>query len=127
MPASFPARKPTKDRLGWALASTKQAASDRSPCAPNFPQPESHSEGAQRQSIKKEMFSSLRFTIQLYILIPYRYVYPLFMFPILCKAADVVEGEKAWHVDNNLIRGPELVPSGREVNVCKWRRQGAGR
>ena len=54
-------------------------------------------------------------------------MFPLFLFPIFCRAAEVVEGEKAGQVDNNLIRGPELVPSGLEVNVCKWRRQGAGR
>ena len=125
-PAYFPTRRTVKDRLEWALASSKRAANNRPPCAPNTPQPESLSKvtgGLSRMRVS----SSLRVTIQLYILIPHRSMLPLFLFPIFCKAAEVVEREKARQVDINLIWSHELVPNGRGVNVCTWRMHGAGR
>jgi hypothetical protein len=71
--------------------------------------------------------SSLRVTIQLYVVIPYESLITLFLFPIFWKATEVVEREKAMRVGKNLIRSLESVPSVRGVNLCTWRMLGAGR
>jgi len=57
--------------------------------------------------------------VHLYILIPYMSLFPLFLFPIFCKTAEVMEREKAGQADKNLIRSPEMVLSGRGATCVR--------
>jgi hypothetical protein len=68
----------------------------------------------------------LRISIQLNILVPSGSLFPFFLFPIFCNAAEVVERGKARQVDKNLMWSHGLVPSGHAIagSTCV---RGAGR
>ena len=105
--------------------SPKSAASSWIPVRSETSQPGSHNKGTRGLS-KMKVSSSLLVAIQLYNLIPYESLLPLFLFPISCKAAEV-KREKAMQVGKNLIRSLVAVPSVRGANLCTLRRLGAGR